>query len=255
MKVETLNRTELLNKFQQFLQDSSSIRIIRLLGDTKTGKSHFLTKVLPLLARQKHHVECIVIDLRSPMQSIPDLLHIAYRLLGGEVNFQSYHIAYEEWLSRPNMEVKSLRSFFSLITIRSKDEVNDYNNICRHLTDKFVYDISNILNKQILFLFDSIEDADNSTKNWIMNNFLVQLSKINHVKVVIAGRSVPEINNSYVTICESYNLAAVQNIDDYIQYCYTVGAKLPEESIRDIALILDYNTGLFVELVIPKFTE
>lgn len=42
---------EVLDLFATFIQPQSRHRVLRLLGEAKLGKSHLLTKVLPVLAR------------------------------------------------------------------------------------------------------------------------------------------------------------------------------------------------------------
>jgi hypothetical protein len=105
----TIDRQPAIDLFDQLLQADSQCRILRLTGEAKMGKSHLMAKVFPLLACEAHSARSAVLDLRNRTQSIPDILHAACGLLGGEADFPAYHAAYHEWLSRPRVEVKGLQ--------------------------------------------------------------------------------------------------------------------------------------------------
>ncbi len=253
MSPPTIDRTEAIEHFRELMQPDSAMRVMRLVGNSKTGKSHLLTKVFPVLAERDFNVRYAIVDLRNPMMGIPDMLHMICFALGGEPCFPAYTTAYQEWMHRPHVEVRSLRTILSFIRIHSSDEGREHHKVIRHLTAQFTKDLSTLATETLVLLFDTAEGADNTICSWLVDTLLVQIARLPHMRVVIAGRSVPEANGSYASVCWSYELVPVEEPEEYVSYCLKVGADLPEQSIRDIALVLDHLPGLFVELVVPKF--
>lgn len=253
MSHETIDRADLISRFHELMTPNSSYRIIRVFGESKSGKSHFLTKVFPHLAYRVYSCNCAVIDLRNPTQSVLDVLHITCGLLGTEATFPSFNSAYQAWLSQPNIEVKSLSSWFSSISIRARDESREYKKINQHLTAKFVTDLRNISDKLLLLIFDTVDQADESIQGWLMGTLLVSITNLEHVRVVVAGRTVPEAYGSYAALARDFELSPVVDIDEYIAFCSRIGVRLSDQSIRDIAHALDYMPGFFAERIWTRF--
>ena len=252
---KTINREECVDLFRQLMQPESDFRMLRLLGEAKLGKSHLLTKVFPAIARQEHGASCAILDLRKGARSVADVLHKACDLLKGNLAFRGYYDAHQEWVGRSQVQVSGLQAFLSVIKIRSAVEAGESERIVSHLTSRFVGDLRCQAGGLVVFLFDSVDGADEATKDWLMDTLLVQLSTLSHVRVVVAGRSVPEACGSYVAMCCSYQLLPVDDEEAYVTYCQEVGAELAEQSIRDMARLFDYKPGMFVDYVVPKFAH
>src|SRR6266849_3016968 len=248
-----INTQEAISLFHQHMQSKNQWHVLRLVGEAKMGKSHLLSKVFPILARQDYHARCALLDLRNPTHTVPDILHFTCGQLGGQT-YDSYYAAYREWLNRPKkVGVQQLIALFSRITIAVKDSSSDIHQRDLHLTTQFVKDLSNLDDQPILLLFDTVNKADEYIQIWLMDTLLVQLSQLAHVRVVVAGRSVPEASNSYATSCQSYQLSPVTEVDAYIDYCQNANLTLSEQSIRDFARAFRYTPGIFVEYVLPNF--
>src|SRR5574341_941810 len=101
MPYATINRQEVIELFHQLMRPDSEFCVVHLLGDAKLGKSHFMTKIFPALARRDYNARCAVLDLRSAAQDIADVLHMAHDILGGDPAFPNYCAAYQEWINRP----------------------------------------------------------------------------------------------------------------------------------------------------------
>ena len=123
----------------------------------------------------------------------------------------------------------------------------------RRLVGQFVADLGCSTDAPIVLFFDSVNEASSTVCDWLMDTLLVQLSRLRHVRVVVAGRTLPEASGSYATICCSHQLTPVEEDEVFIIYCQLVGADLIEQSIRDFARAFDYKPGLFVDYVFPKF--
>ena len=214
------------------------------------GKSHLLAKVFPSIVEQDDQARHVILDMRNRMYAVPDILGMACDFLGLE-HFDFYSAASSEWKSRPQRE-----------TQRSQSNQGTEQNISRYtqardrdLTLKFVRDLSKLDDKLLLFLLDSVNNANKYVQSWLSNTFLPYVSQTVHVRTVVAGRSLPSVHSSYALCCEDYQLEAIKNVEDYVNYCRGLNAQLEEQSIRDFAYACDYVPGMFVELVYPKFIK
>lgn len=251
----TIDRQEVIDLFDQFMQSDSHLRVLRLHGEAKMGKSHMLTKVFPVLAQQKHQAVCAVVDLRSQV-NIPDILHTMSSFLAPRILFSNFNAAYQEWLNRTVIQVKGLTAIFGKITIRTQEETRlAAERTARHLSAQFACDLREFTDASVLLLLDSIDNTDSSIQEWVMNMLLAQLASMEHVRVVVAGRYVPEVAGSYAASSISYELKPIRDESAYIAYCRQMGVALNTQSVRDMARVFGYRPGLFADFVIPKFTN
>ncbi|MEH2119517.1 hypothetical protein [Nostoc sp.] len=243
----TINAHSIIKQFHEFMKPDSKYRVLRLIGDANMGKSHLLTKVFPELC-QHHQACCAVIDLRNKNQTIMDFLDLARSRLTTAygVDFPNYSTAYKELIYKPIVKVEGVKAFFSEIKIDAKAApAQDNWHMVQLLTNEFVTDLYQIASRKCLFLFDSVNDADSNTQTWLMDNLLNKLAPLKHVRVIVAGRSFPEAYGSYAVNCYSYELKAVQDVQEYVKYCQQINADLVEQSIKDFASAFDYNPGMF----------
>jgi hypothetical protein len=146
--------------------------------------------------------------------------------------------------------VRGFITAFSRIGISAKEGIDDAHARARHLTMPFVKDVGKLCDKSLVFLFDSIDQASEEMRMWLTEMLLISLARLDHVRVVIAGRSLPEAHGSYRSRCQSYQLLPVKEVEAYIAYCQQVNPKLSEQSIRDLVHAFDYVPGLFAEILL-----
>ncbi len=243
----TINHDDAVAFFRQLLDDLPTIRIIRLLGDGKMGKSHLVTRIFPRLidsARARH----AVLDLRNQTQSPIDFLQIACSQLEG-ASFPQFDQAHEEWLNRPKVNASGIQSLLSVINISSRSDDKDTERFVPLLTRKFVDDLRDLHDRQIIFLFDAVDVAAPAVQHWLMDDLLVRLAKLPHVRVVVAGRQLAEPAGGYATICQSHELIPVRDPEEYIRFCRVAQIMLTEQSIRDFAHAVNYAPGQFIDLI------
>jgi len=231
-----INTHEAVHIFHGFMQPDSPMRVLRLVGKGKMGKSHLLTKVFPILARQHYQAQCVFLDLRNPVYTPADTLQIACSQLGSQF-CDRYAAACAAWgnasgAPTTNPKGSAERRFY--------------------LTWQFVQEAGK-WNGTLLLLFDSVDGAPKSMQAWLMDLLLVQLASLAHVRVVLAGRSLPEPHASSVICCGTYQLHPITDEQAYIDYCQCLNARLVEQSVRDIAYVCDYIPGVFADLVQSKF--
>src|SRR5205823_1804706 len=114
MSYEIINTQEAITFFHNLMQSQDQMRLLRLVGEAKMGKSHLLTKVFPILAQQDYQARCAILDLRNQTLTVPDFLHHACSHLGSQA--YHYYTAHQEWLNRPKkVGIQQLLAFFSQI--------------------------------------------------------------------------------------------------------------------------------------------
>jgi len=248
---ETIDTHEAVKLFHQFMQPNSQVRILRLMGEAKMGKSHLVTKVFPTLARQEHQARCAILDLRNKMQTISDILQMALSQLDAR-HYDYYNAAQQTWTKRSRVE-EDVFTIFTSIDITDKDGLDEARHKNRRLLAQFISELNKLDDMPSLLLFDSVNNASESMQTWLMDTFLVSISLLKHVRVVVAGRSLPEAYGSYTAQCRSYQLLPVAAEEEYIDFCKRLNVGLAEQSIRDFAYAFDYKPGMFVDYVLPKF--
>jgi len=254
MAHETIDTDEIINLFRQFMDGGSTAKVLYIVGNTKLGKSHLLTKVFPLLAEQEYQARHAIIDLRYPMYSIPDILSLTSNQLDGKRS-TNYQAAYEIWLNKPKMEMKNVFLILSSLSLSARLEYDDFHKRDHHLTMEFIKDLETCNDRPLLLLIDHIDSALEQIQSWLINTFLVRTALLKHIRVVVAGRFVPEPHGTYAASCLRSQLHPVTEEDAYIAYCHRLNVTLMEQSIRDIARLFDYHPGMFVDYVLPKFWQ
>jgi len=248
---ETINQHDIADLFRDLIQPTSHFRVLRLIGDGNSGKTHFMTKVFPMMARDAG-IPCAVITLRYQAQDPADILHAITGYLGGK--FEHYETAYREMQNRPGAQISGLQALLSRITINVGSSADDPRKIGRDLVRPFVNDLRRRVHITVL-LFDAVNDATEVMQAWLTDTFIGQAAALDHLRIVVAGRSVPEPCGSYRAICDSRELLPVEEEEAYITFCRRVGVNLVEQSIRDFARASKYRPGAFVGLVVPNFTR
>ena len=81
------------------------------------------------------------------------------------------------------------------------------------------------------FLFDSIDNSNNALRFWLTDILMVKLARLNHILVIMAGRSLPEVHSSYKLLCRDYQLLPVTEIGAYLAYCQKVCPTLSEDAV------------------------
>lgn len=251
---ETIDTDDIIRVFRQLLEGDSTKQVLYIIGETKLGKSHLLTKVFPLLAQQEYQTRHAVIDLRYPMHTIPDILSLTSSQFDGK-HCTYYQNAYQAWMNQPKVKLENVFLFLSTLTLSTKQEHDDLHKNEHYLTTQFIKDLETYNDRPLLLLIDHIDNALEKIQLWLINTFLVQASLLKHIRVVIAGRSIPEPHGRYVASCIRYQLHPVTEEEAYIAYCHRLNVTLVEQSVRDIARLMDYRPGMFVDYVLPKFGQ
>ncbi|HEU0001131.1 MAG TPA: hypothetical protein VFQ36_09550, partial [Ktedonobacteraceae bacterium] len=116
---ETIDSNEIIKLFRQFLDANSATRVLYVVGETKLGKSHLLTKVFPTLAQEEYQAYYAIIDLRYPMHTIPDILALTSNQFEGK-SWTHYQGAYQAWTTQPTVQLEKICLLLSSVKISAK---------------------------------------------------------------------------------------------------------------------------------------
>jgi hypothetical protein len=248
-----IDRQPAINLYRAVLEGERRECILRLIGESKMGKTHML-RVYRHIAEQEYNARCAVIDLRSRLYDCGDLLHLVAQQLGLP-NFENYQAAHDKLASQPQMQVSGLMALLSRVSLRAEGarEAEQYQR--RWLTAAFLQDLEAIpRGSPIVLLFDAFEQADRLVQDWLNESMLPGLSRITNVRVVVAGQTLPKPPATYHDVCCTHELPPV-SLDDHRLYCARIRANLSDEQIEVLHRVLDGKPGLFVELVAPKYSR
>ena len=248
-----INHDRAIEQFRQLLAPNPKIRFMRLLGDGEMGKTTLMSKVFPVLATQQN-IRTAYIDMRNQAQKPIDFLHTICGLIDRR-GFPAFDHAYEEWLTRPKIQMVGLQSFLSKIQISAGREDENREDLTMHLTRKFVDDLDDAPTRRVLLLFDTVNDASSLTQSWLMDKLLVQLQALPHVCAVVSGRSLPDASGSYAMNCCSHELRPVDDPAAYVRYCRELNVPLSEAEIHLAARFCLFNPGRFAHALQINFPQ
>ena len=247
-----INHDSAIQQFRQLLAPNPPIRFMRLLGDGEMGKTMLLTKIFPVLAAQQN-MRTAYIDMRNQAQQPLDFLHAICAQVEPS-GFPSFDTAYEQWLTRPKIQMTGLHAILSKVQISGGRENEERTDLTQHLTRKFVDDLDNAPTRPVLLLFDTVDNASPITQSWLMDKLLVQLQALPHVRVVVSGRALPDASGVYALNCCSYELRPVDDLAAYVRYCRELGVPLSDNEIQLAAKFCLFNPGRFANVIRVYFT-
>jgi TIR domain len=252
---DTIDTQEAINIFsKEIMQDNAHKRIFCLLGKENTGKSHFLKCILSLLANPiedtslnaswyRRDVKHALVSLnpKKGYSTVRDVLRQVCDHLG-DPYFSAHWAVEQEWMSRLKADLRGPNALSSH---------EDYE--ARYLTKHFIKALSRFTDQRILLLFDQVDQAK-SLERWLMNNLLVATFPLEHIRVVLAGRLLPEPHGSYQAYCLSHELRPIKHIDEYVTYCQQKNLRLSEEQIHALVHGFEYIPGTIAKAM-ERFTD
>ncbi len=244
----TINRQDVFELFDQLVQPNSPHHILHLLGDAKMGKTHLMARIFPERAKDPHQLHCAMLNFHSQIR-VADILHNLRSRLAQAGPFSEFDQTYRDWATRPVIEASDIQALFAKINVSAQKTADEMPKIDPMLTTHFVADLRLITDHPVVLLFDALDDAPETIRVWLFHTLLGQLALLPQVRVVLAGRNLPEPAADYAPTCQVHRLQPVRNEREYITYCQKIKAALAEQSICDFARAIDYRPGQFVGLV------
>jgi energy-coupling factor transporter ATP-binding protein EcfA2 len=178
--------------FLQLLDDTSPEQIMLLHGDSGTGKTTLVNHCIRLAPKDSNHVP---IQMRRHAVDVIEILH---RITGtiGKPNFPIFAEQIMQFQQTPTINVgrNILWKDNDISVALDANSPNDREYRLTALTDSLFDDVDN-WGKQLLFVFDTYEDAEEDTQAWISGPFLTRVARSMKLRALIAGQKVPDNNN------------------------------------------------------------
>ncbi|HYU76021.1 MAG TPA: toll/interleukin-1 receptor domain-containing protein [Ktedonobacteraceae bacterium] len=251
---QTIDTHEAVKLFHHLMEPEHHFRILYLIGQANMGKSHLLTKVFPIIVEHKYHARHILIDLRNtPISSVPDILNTVCAQLGPQ-NCSNYYHAYQKLMGESSSGITRLLTDFSYLDT-SPTAYSDIQKRDDRLTTQFMLDLSGLQDKPVVFFFDSFDQATAQMQIWLTTSFLMKVSLLPYVRVVVAGRTLPEVPGGYVDLHQVHQLYPVREEAEYLAYCQNTQVKLAEQEIVAAARDCNYTPGMFVNYLFTKLVQ
>ena len=248
---QTIDTHEAVSLFHQLMKadEERQFRVMYLIGAAHMGKSHLLTKVFPAFAEYEYKAQYVVFDIRrNPVDSVSDILNMISKQLGAE-HCNNYHKAIQEMTSHSKGTgnlTHVLTDFASFST--SNALLNDIHIREERLTTQILLDLSTLNDKPLVLFFDTVNQASDQMQLWLIKTFLTKLSLLPHVRIVVAGRTLPAAPSDYMDLLQVHQLDTVQEEEEYITYCQGLNAPVADQVVRSLARECNYTPGLFASL-------
>ncbi len=123
------------------------------------------------------------------------------------------------------------------------------------LTTQFMLDLSGLQDRPVVFFFDSFDQATAQMQTWLTTSFLMKVSLLPHVRVVVAGRTLPEVPGGYVDLHQVHRLYPVREEAEYLAYCHNTQVNLAEQEILSAVRDCNYTPGMFVNYLFTKLIQ
>ena len=248
MAKPTIDHGDAVDLFRRLLAGDSPHRLLRLTGDAKMGKSHLLRHVFVEIAGEEG-VPSVLLDLREATKSVRDLLAEIERGLRDHLDCSGYQRAERDSLTPGSISIKRTVFFKSRVKVSTAGDAWD---IARLLTVQLAIDLGEA-DRLAVVLVDAAEQASTTTQQWLSQTLLPELCRLPQLRVVVAGRTLPEPSSSYAPHCMNHRLDKVEDPQAYVVFCRDAGIPCPPAFIPEFARVLQFTPGLFVELVVPAY--
>src|SRR5262249_45639915 len=241
--------------FAQLLTADPAARILLLHGpEPEAGKTRLLEHCF---ARLPSDVENVLIDMKHVLHPADELFSLLRLQLAGAL--PKLMAAWQAQAS-PLVPVTGNR----LIGMNNTLEVTitiDPQDARATLTEEFFADVG-AFPRPLLIAIDSYERASAAAKDWVAGPFLTRVAHFNMVRVIIAGREVPQPSGRGSAYC-----GPVQTLEPVTQpgewkllieeMGRQVGTADPDGTLVEICRALGKNTSLlmrWIEQQLPRAT-
>jgi ATP/maltotriose-dependent transcriptional regulator MalT len=215
------NRDEELNLFDHMVAGQSAERILLLEADGGMGKTTLLGE---FIRRCPPNVSCAPIDLKGSSIGLHDIFYRVCDALGWEY-FPAF-ATHVEHLGQVTIGENVIIGRAAIeIALQAPNE-GDQAARRAELTRAFFDDLR-ALERQVLLIFDTFNEAPPDVQEWLESSFLAFAHRTSSLTVVVAGRQVPRESIEWATCCIRHHLTEVRMPESWQTYAERIGAVLP----------------------------
>ena len=216
--------------FMALLNPDCEKRIMLFHGESGTGKTALIMTCKNYVCEPVYYVP---IQLRNTVVNVAELFSRTGRLIGWN-RFPNFTRKVARLNKAPdlklNIQDNKQIGMDNMIKIAMTTE-NHSDRMERqvHLTEAWFEDINKI-EIPILLAMDTYEQAATEMKEWVSGPFLYRAAYCNNIRVVIAGREVPESNNiEWGHCCDLHELYGVMEAEHWLPVVENLGRMIPKE--------------------------
>jgi hypothetical protein len=206
-------------------------RIVLLTGEGGTGKSTLLAYCQ---SRRRDTAITIPIQLRSSCVGVGEILdRIGERIGWALLPRLMGRIASMD--GAPDLHIDGSRLFGinnKITVILSAETTSVRQDRLGILTSELIADLSNA-HTRIVLLFDTFEQAPSEVQDWLSGPFLARAVDSSHIRVVVAGRKVPDATNiEWGHVSVLHTLSGVREPDHWLPVISALGYRIPAPEPR-----------------------
>lgn len=215
--------------FAEFLLAGSAQKVLLLQGESGIGKSTLLRSFADLVPTG---AKSVAIELRGAAVSVAEIF---YRLAGGldwKVlhNFGAQLAAAGSGITA-NIDRNSLTGIRNHINVSLHSQgIIDRSERIAVLTESIFRDLE-ALDHLIVMTFDTFDNASTEASEWLAGPLLGRVARVKNVRVVIAGKEVPSINNiEWGSCCKSLALSGISDVGPWLAVAARLRKVIPHDS-------------------------
>lgn len=214
--------------FASLTQRECEYRILLLYGDTGSGKTSLLTHCQHNLPSTITHVP---IQLRGSTVDVAEIFYRAGRAVHWERLRQfTGQVVQLQHSASVKIDRNWLLGINNHISVALQAD-NPLDRAYRRaaLTEAWFEDVA-ALPEPLLMVFDTYEQGTAETREWLDGPFLARVARVDQVRVVIAGRSVPDRHNiEWGKCCREHTLYGVPEARHWLPVIEALGLYIPHE--------------------------
>ena len=247
------NRTKEVEFFKKMLLGQVTQRILLIEAASGMGKTSLLAEFASLCPARVKAV-LVKIDLKSAQTGIS---HVFWRIQDdfGEEYFKDFNAEITGFLragigaSGNQIEVSGnqIHGTANQIQVILNAETEETRNMrLSKLQVAFFRDLKAI-KKPIVMIFDTFNSASPSVANWIGGDFLAKVAKVEDIRVVIAGQSIPQQTIEWEDLAERHCLNEITDIDAWHLFSQAKGFPYEKGELQAFVKILNGHPKKIVD--------
>jgi energy-coupling factor transporter ATP-binding protein EcfA2 len=238
--------------FAKLLATESVRRILLFHGESGIGKSTLLRACMELVPVS---AICIPVELRGAAVSVAEIF---YRL-GSRIGWDHLDNFRRQLSSLGNASVAHAgRNFHAVIKNQISVSLYSHNLIDRSdrialLTDALFVDLE-MYQHLVVFAFDTFDAASTETSEWLAGPFLERVARTRTIRAVVAGQTVPNINNiEWGACCELRKLSGISDANHWHPIVDNLGKLVPDNPrltwLSGVCYILKGNPARIMQII------
>jgi RNA polymerase sigma factor (sigma-70 family) len=212
-----------LGAFENLFAPGCRERILFFYGESGFGKTTLLQRCLDSLPEAFPLVE---FQVRNTAVDVAEILSRTVSCLGW-ADFPRYKAKIEEMQGGNKIEIENV----SLVGQHNQLNAIIRSDNPRQLLDTWFDDLAN-LGRMLLIVFDTYEHASAEVQNWIEGPFLFRVARMSTVRVLIAGRMVPDTQTiDWRRCCNAHHLKGIPEAEHWLPVVQSLNRRIPKPEI------------------------